>query len=123
MNEQSEQEIPILIEKILHERNMTPAEIAAAIGVSVPTLSRWQKPVWWQKKGRWIQCHAKGAFGKLRALGDGQGNTGYTVIGMQNVISINLQIDPLNLNEETLKRIRTVKKILLTLEELAEKSS
>ena len=101
---------------------MTPAEMAAAIGVSVPTICRWQRPGWWSKKGKrngGIR-QARSIFEKLSALANGQGSTEYSVPGKPSIISINLQINPFNLDNKASQGIRAVRAILDTLEKLAE---
>lgn len=100
---------------------MTPAEMAAAVGVSVPTIDRWKKPSWWLKKGKRSGIRqARSIFEKLSALANGQGGTECSVLGKPSAILINLQINPLNLDNKALQEIRAVRAILDTLEKLAE---
>ncbi|MEK7208514.1 MAG: hypothetical protein AAB699_03155 [Patescibacteria group bacterium] len=115
-------EIPSLIEKIVKKREITLTELAAAIGVSVPTLCRWQKPSLWQKEKRLRWHHAMGALEKLRAIAneqnDAQERHKGMPVGTQNIISINLGLS--KLDGEALEKIRAVKTVLLALESLAE---
>ncbi|MDO8590844.1 MAG: hypothetical protein Q7R65_02600 [bacterium] len=114
MKNQRDTEICPLIEKIIKTHGLKPTELAATVGISVPTLGRWQK------NGLPNKYHKTGAVTKIRALAEGK-LPAVPILNQTDgygTMTISLKIDLRKIDTETLVQIRNLKKVLSTLESL-----
>jgi len=101
--------------EVLYKKGQSKLEIARALDVSISAIYRWET--------RKDCTPHKKLLTRLQKLANGEVllNQQGPTIGTRalSMISINLEIDLLNLNAEILKKVRAAKAILETLERLA----